>query len=252
MLDVLILCGGKGTRSYPFTEYYPKAMMPIAGSPIIVHLMRIYASQGFTRFVLAGGHRYEVLADYLEGRYREWDIDVVNTGEDADTGERVRRGLPHVGRRFLATYGDGLGNVDVHASIASHEASRALGTVTAAPLRSQYGTIEFDDRGRIRQFREKPLIRNCWINAGFFVFERELIEKSDGQNLERDILPAVAAEGRLNSYRHEGFWKSMDTSKDQQEMEALYAEAGDVAPWMNFDHACMAVGAGAAGSGFRG
>lgn len=244
MLDVLILCGGKGTRSYPFTEYYPKAMMPIAGSPIIVHLMRIYASQGFKRFVLAAGHRYEVLADYLDGRYRQWDIQVIDTGEDADTGERVRRSLNHVGDRFLATYGDGLGNVDIGASIESHEASGALGTVTAVPLRSQYGTMDIDDRNNIRAFEEKPLIRNCWINAGYFVFEREIFQRWDGQNLERDILPAVAAEAHLNSYRHEGFWKSMDTSKDQQEMEALHAEAGEIPPWMAFADRPLARAAG--------
>src|ERR1700722_9555789 len=88
-MQVVILCGGKGTRSYPFTEYYPKPMMPIRGTPILVHLMKIYAEQGVTKFVLAAGHRKEMLHDYFEGRFQQWDIRIVDTGENSDTGERI-------------------------------------------------------------------------------------------------------------------------------------------------------------------
>src|SRR6266545_2181435 len=119
-IKVVILCGGKGTRSYPFTEYVPKVMMPINGTPILVHLMRIYALQGFTEFVLAAGHRKEMLYDYFDGRFRDWSVTIVDSGPDADTGERIRRCGDKLGKTFFATYGDGLGNLDLESLLAFH------------------------------------------------------------------------------------------------------------------------------------
>lgn len=225
-MKVLILCGGRGTRSYPFTEYFPKPMMPIGGTPILVHVMRLYAAQGFTEFVLAAGYRQEILRDYFEGRFGDWDIRIVDTGQESDTGERVRRCRRYVGDTFLATYSDGIGNVDLRALVEAHRAAGGLATVTAVPLRSQYGAIVFDEFGKVREFQEKPIIREHWINAGFFVFEQGVFDLWQGQNLERDALPAVARAGQLYTYRHTGFWKSMDTSKDQEELERLYVSRG--------------------------
>lgn len=229
-MEVVILCGGKGTRSYPFTEYMPKVMMPIKGRPIIVHLMEIYARQGFCDFVLAAGHRKEILYDYFDGRFRDWNIRIVDTGEDSDTGERIRRCQPFVGDTFLATYGDGLGNVNLQELVAFHEASDGLATLTSVPLRSQYGTVLFDHENRVSNFCEKPIIEECWINAGFFAFDKSVFDHWNGYNLECEVLPALAKMSRLYVYRHKGFWKSMDTSKDQQEMERLF-RAGNV-PWL--------------------
>lgn len=232
-MKVVILCGGKGTRSYPFTEYFPKVMMPVNGTPIIVHLMRIYASQGFTQFVLAGGHRIEMLYDYFSGRFQEWDVQIVDTGSESDTGDRIARCAEHVGERFFATYGDGLGDVDLHALAASHERSGSIATLTTVPLRSQYGLVVFDGDNKVRRFEEKPLIQDYWINAGFFVFDKRALREWHGHNLEQDVLPEFARRGLLHVQRHTGFWKSMDTSKDQQEMENLIV-AGK-APWVR-DH----------------
>jgi glucose-1-phosphate cytidylyltransferase len=229
-MKVLILCGGRGTRSYPFTEYFPKPMMPICGTPIIVHLMRIYACQGFTDFVLAAGHRKEILDDYFDGRFREWTINIVDTGQDADTGDRIKRCAALLGDSFFATYGDGLGDVDLHRLLAFHRHAGGLATVTAVPLRSQYGTVMFDDSRRVAQFIEKPVIREHWINAGFFVFSGAAFSCWDGHNLEVDVLPRLANRGSLFTHLHDGFWKSMDTSKDQQELEQLY-RAG-TPPWV--------------------
>lgn len=229
-MKVIILCGGKGTRSYPFTEYLPKAMMPVMGSPVIVHLMKIFARQGFTDFVLAAGHRKEMLIDYFEGRNTDWNIQIVDTGEDSDTGERVRRCADLVGEEFMVTYGDGLGNVDLRALAASHKASDATATLTTVQLRSQYGLVEFNESGMVTQFLEKPVIADRWINAGFFVFDRAVFDGWQGQNLESDVLPRLAQDRRLHVYRHDGFWKSMDTSKDQQELERLCSTG--TAPWM--------------------
>ncbi len=237
-MKTVILCGGKGTRSYPFTDLMPKVMMPIEGTPILVRLMRIFAAQGFTEFVLAAGHRKEMLYDYFENRFPEWRVQIVDTGESSDTGERIRRCVPFAGDRFFSTYGDGLGNVDLHALARYHASNGAIATVTSVPLRSQYGTVHFSPDGRVTRFEEKPVVRDYWINAGFFVFEREVFERSKGQNLENDVLPPLAADRLLYTYLHTGFWKSMDTSKDQQEFETIL-RSGDV-PWMDFAPAAAA------------
>ena len=229
-MQVLILCGGKGTRSYPFTEYYPKPMMPICGTPILVHLMRIYASQGVTDFILAAGHRKEMLYDYFEGRFQQWNIKIIDTGDNADTGERIITCRQYMEDTFYATYGDGLGNVDLSALLKCHREKSGLATVTSVPLRSQYGTVEFDSSRRVERFLEKPLIPDRWINAGFFVFEKEVFNHWSGKNLESDVLPRLALEDRLYTYLHYGFWKSMDTSKDQQELEKLVGDGAP--PWV--------------------
>jgi len=220
-MKVVILCGGKGTRSYPFTEYFPKPMMPICGTPVLVHLMRIYARQGFHQFVLSAGHRREILEDYFARGFHDWSIEIVDTGSDADTGDRIRRCADVVSDTFFATYGDGLGNVDLRRLLAFHQASGGAATVTSVPLRSQYGTVVADAAGRVAQFVEKPLIREHRINAGFFVFNRHAFDAWDGHNLEVEVLPHLARRHLLFEYQHNGFWKSMDTSKDQQELEAL-------------------------------
>jgi glucose-1-phosphate cytidylyltransferase len=238
-LKVVILCGGKGTRSYPFTELFPKVMMPVNGTPIIVHLMRIYAAQGFTEFILAAGHRKEMLIDYFDGRFTDWNIRIVDTGEDADTGDRILRCGTYVGDRFMATYGDGLGDIDIHGLIRSHEASGALATLTSVPLRSQYGLVLFDGNGTVDRFEEKPIIKDYWINAGFFVFDKRALWEWKGHNLEQDVLPDFAQRGQLHVHTHLGFWKSMDTSKDQHELERL--TQGCSAPWIR--EQAMAVGA---------
>ena len=229
-LKVVILCGGKGTRSYPFTEYFPKVMMPVNGTPILVHLMRGYASQGFTDFVLAGGHRIEMLYDYFEGRFAEWNVKIVDTGDDADTGDRIFRCGAHVGERFFATYGDGLADLDLHALLASHKRHGGLATLTTVPLRSQYGLVVFDNDDKVQRFEEKPLVADYWINAGFFVFEKRALEEWRGHNLETDVLPDFARRGKLFVNRHKGFFKSMDTSKDQAELEKLCQ--GGTVPWV--------------------
>jgi glucose-1-phosphate cytidylyltransferase len=220
-MKVVILCGGKGTRSYPFTEYFPKPMMPICGTPVLVHLMRIYAEQGFDQFVLSAGHRKEILEDYFDRRFHGWTVEIVDTGLDADTGDRIRRCAHVVSDTFFATYGDGLGNVDLRRLLTFHQASGGDATVTSVPLRSQYGTVLAEPGGRVAQFVEKPVIREHRINAGFFVFNRRVFDAWEGHNLEVEVLPRLAVLNRLFAYQHNGFWKSMDTSKDQQELEGL-------------------------------
>lgn len=230
-MKVVILCGGKGTRAYPFTEYLPKVMMPVNGTPILIHLMRLYAAQGFRDFVLAAGHRKEMLVDYFEGRQLDWNVEIVDTGDDADTGDRIFRCGAHVGDRFFATYGDGLGTINLKNLLHAHDRSQALATLTTVPLRSQYGLVVFDNHDKVLRFEEKPLVRDYWINAGFFVFEKQALLQWRGHNLEQEVLPRFAERGQLAVHRHDGFWKSMDTSKDQQELERLCN--GTEAPWLH-------------------
>lgn len=239
-VKVLILCGGKGTRAYPFTEHFPKVMMPVNGSPILMHLMRIYASQGFRNFVLAAGHRKEMLYDYFSHRALDWNIEIVDTGDDADTGDRVLRCASYLGETFFATYGDGLGDVDLASLLEFHRGHGGLATLTTVPLRSQYGLVRFASNGQVLAFQEKPVIHDSWINAGFFTMEKVAFENWNGHNLESDVLPEIARHKKLFAYRHDGFWKSMDTSKDQQELEKLY-NAGN-APWMRMKNVIAAAG----------
>jgi glucose-1-phosphate cytidylyltransferase len=221
-MKVLILCGGQGARAYPHTRRIPKAMMPVAGLPIVEQVMRIYASQGFDEFVLAVGYRKEHLTNYFAGQTR-WRVECVDTGDKADTASRVAQCLDRLGNTFHATYCDGLADIDLNALVAFHESYGGGATVTAVPLRSQYGILVTDERDLITNFVEKPTLPEHWINAGFFVFDRDHFPSRCGDNLERDVLPHLAEKRLLRAYRHHGFWRSMDTYKDQQELDALWA-----------------------------
>lgn len=208
-------------------------MLEVAGQPVLRHVMEIYAAQQVTRFVLAAGYRRDIIEDWVPTLPREWQVDVVDTGDEADTGERVASCLDRVDDTFFATYGDGVGNVDVLASLRQHEASGAGATVTVVPLPSPYGTMDLDDNGRVHRFREKPQLADHLINAGFFVMQRAAVAgvAGAGPSLERDMLPALAEQDQLFGYRHNGFWRSMDTHKDVIELDRLAREEG--IPWMN-------------------
>ena len=226
----VILCGGRGTRAWPATAEVPKPMLEVGGRPVLHHVMQIYAQQGFTDFVLATGYKGDVIADWSRTLTEGWTVECVDTGEDADTGQRLRACAERIDDTFFATYGDGLGDVDVAATLRCHQAHDGAATVTVVPLPSQYGTIDADDDGRVVAFREKPLLRDHWINAGFFVFDATAVVATPGASLERDLLPALGAAGGLYVYRHDGFWKSMDTHKDVTELNSLAVEEGP--PWL--------------------
>jgi len=229
-LETLILCGGKGTRAYPHTLEVPKPLMQVGDAPILEHLMASYAGQGFDRFVLAAGYLAERLEEFAATVPHEWTVSVVDTGEDTGTGGRILKCASTLGPRFLATYGDGLGDVDLHALVDFHAGHPGSATVTIVPLPSPYGTIESDASGRVRGFVEKPTLDDRWINAGFFVFDDTVFEHWAGDDLEREVLPALAEAGELYAYRHAGFWRSMDTYKDALELSALVN--GEDPPWM--------------------
>lgn len=220
-MKVIILCGGQGTRAYPYTKRIPKALMAVSGTPIVEQVMRIYAAKGFDEFILSGGHMLEQIADHFSGS-SQWSVQCVDTGAGAGTAERIRGCLDIAGKRFFATYCDGLGDIDLHELLSRH-AERGYGaTMTVYPLRSQYGIVYANPEGRVSHFDEKPVLDEYWINAGFFVFDRDTYAQTTGDDLERDVLPAMASNGILYTYRHLGFWRSLDTYKDQQELDRLW------------------------------
>ncbi|MBK8959384.1 MAG: NTP transferase domain-containing protein [Proteobacteria bacterium] len=220
-MQVLILCGGLGTRAYPYTDHIPKPMLPVDGAPILMHVMKIFAEQGYRDFVLALGHRKEVIMDYFEGKELGWNVRLVDTGDETLTGGRILRCREHLQGKFIATYSDGLAAIPLDDLVAFHDSHSGLATITAVPMPCQYGTIDFDDSGRVRAFREKPTLHDHWINAGFLVFDPEVFSVWEGENLETDVLPALARGGQLYTFKYPGRFKSMDSYKDQRELEEL-------------------------------
>lgn len=227
-----MLCGGRGTRAHPLTTDVPKPLLPAGEHPVLRHLLEIFARQGSTRFVLAAGFRADAVADFARSLPSQWDVEVVDTGEDTATGERIRRCRHLLPQRFFATYGDGVGNVDLEALEQRHVVAGGRATVSVVPLRSQYGTLDLDADDRVVAFQEKPVLRDHWINAGFLVLEQSVFADWPGDDLERDVLPALARAGDLYVYRHSGSWMSVDTHKDLLEMQRL-AQEGEHAPWLS-------------------
>ena len=226
----VILCGGKGTRAYPHTVDVPKPLLEVAGRPVLQHVMDLYAEQGWQRFVLAAGFKAELIWKFANGLPSSWDVEVLDTGEETNTGGRILRCREHLEGTFFATYADGLADIDLGALARFHDGHAGTATLTTVPLPSQYGTLDCEDDGLVRNFREKPILPDHWINGGFFVFDDAVFDSWEGEDLERDVLPSLGARGDLFAYRHRGFWKSMDTQKDANELTALCADGPG--PWV--------------------
>ena len=255
-LDVVILCGGQGTRLREQTEIKPKPMVEIGGRPIIWHIMKIYSRFGLRNFILCLGYKGEVLRDYfLNYRYNrsdlavdlqsssvdvlgnepleDWRVVLADTGDEAQTGARIRTAMKYVRHdHFLATYGDGVSDIAIDALYDSHVASGRQGTVTAVHPTARFGEIAIDG-SQVRTFHEKPQITDGWVNGGFFVFERSVFDNAnDAQDLslEHHVLPELARKNQLGAYNHSGFWQCMDTYRDFLLLNELCASQR--APWM--------------------
>ncbi|MEL6237557.1 MAG: sugar phosphate nucleotidyltransferase [Pseudomonadota bacterium] len=229
-MKTVILCGGQGIRAFPFTSYLPKPMLPLGGTPVLVHVIKNFIAQGLNDFVLAAGYRHQVLEDYFEGKQIGANIDIVDTGAEADTGGRIYNCRHLLDEPFIATYGDGLSDVPMDELIAFHKSHPGKLTITSVPMRSQYGVLTLEEDGKIDAFREKPLIEGMWINAGFMVMDPTIFDDWGGENLERDVIPKLIEQGEAYSFAHDGFFKSFDFYKDVVEMEEVLEKGGDL-PW---------------------
>lgn len=253
-MQAVILCGGLGTRLREETEFKPKPMVEVGPRPILWHIMRHYRTHGVRDFVLCLGYKGDAIREYflnyrhrhvnlsvdlsdggvtvLGGENIDWRVTLVETGDTAMTGARIRRALNFItGDRCFATYGDGVSNVDVTNLLAFHLAEGKAATVTAVRPPSRFGELQVDG-GRARTFVEKPQTSAGWINGGFFVFETKMIRAlpdNDGLSLERDVLEKLTADGQLSVYQHAGFWQCMDTYREMQLLNEMWA--GGTAPW---------------------
>ncbi len=259
-MKVVILCGGLGTRLREETEYRPKPMVEVGGRPILWHIMKIYAHHGFRDFVLCLGYRGAMIKDYFlkyeamnndfticlgklgavayHGEHDEQDyrVTLADTGPETMTGGRLKRVARYVcGDTFLMTYGDGIADVDLKALVAFHRTHGKLATLTTVRPTSRFGILKLGGDSRVTEFAEKPQIDDGWINAGFCVFDRRVFDYLGGDDcvLEREPLERLACEGQLMAFRHEGFFYAMDTYREYQHLNELWARGK--APWKIWD-----------------
>jgi len=230
--DVVILCGGRGTRLQEHTQSIPKPLVEIGGEPIVWHVIQIYAAQGLRRFWLCTGYKGELIEEYVGSQTWPEGVEVrcIDTGADTPTGGRIHQAGELLGDRpFCATYADGVADIDIRALIEFHRSHGDLATVTVVRPELQFGIAELDGDGRIRGFHEKPRSEH-WVNGGFFCFEHGALGYvAEDSVLEREPLERLASVGQLHAFRHEGFWECMDTYKDAVLLNDIWAAGG--APW---------------------
>jgi len=257
-MKVLILAGGLGSRLSEETVLKPKPMVEIGNKPILWHIMKIYSHYGFNEFVIMCGYKGYLIKEYFANYYRHmsdmtidladntithhenhaepWKVTLVDTGLDTMTGGRIKKVKKYIGDEpFMLTYGDGVSDVNIDSLIQFHKAHGKAITMTSVQPEGRYGSLIVDDTERVLSFQEKPKGDGAWINAGFFVCQPEVLDYiPDGDKIifEREPLEGSAAAGELFAYKHEGFWKPMDTQRDKFQLEELI-EKGK-APWIKW------------------
>lgn len=253
-VPVVILSGGLGTRLREETETRPKPMVEVGGHPILWHIMKSYSFYGFNEFVICLGYKGDFIKDYfLSYRARQgslsidfatgelqmhnphanesWRIHLLETGMDTMTGGRIKRAAEFLGSRpFMATYGDGVADLNIKELLAFHKYNGRKATITAVRPPARFGGLVVEGAG-VRTFEEKPLMGEGWINGGFMVFEPGIADRiaGDAMVLEREPLEGLAGEGELSAFKHEHFWQCMDTVRDLSYLRDLWDR--NAAPW---------------------
>lgn len=231
-MKVVILAGGLGTRLREETEFKPKPLVEIGGKPIIWHLIKYYEQAGVREFIVCAGYKGEMLIDYFakEKDLKHLGVQVVQTGEFTNTGERIRLIEEFVEREsFYCTYGDGLANINLNEVLLSHKSMNKIGTLCSTRPVSRFGVLELDANNQVKYFREKPIM-NSWVNIGFFIFKGEIFDHiKTNVSLETEVLTKLAGLNELNAFKHEGFWQPMDTYREALILNELWT-SGE-APW---------------------
>ena len=236
-MKVIILAGGLGTRLAEETSEKPKPMVTIADKPIIWHIMKTYTSQIDAEFYIATGYKSEVIDDYIDSNsFKAEHIKAkpVFTGHDTSTGGRIKKILEQIdGDIFMATYGDGVCDIDLNDLLKFHRSHGKIATVTAVRPAARFGRLEITD-GKVLNFSEKPQSQEGWINGGYFVFNRKIENFLENytEPLEHGPLAKLSREGELMAFQHDGFWQPMDTLREKIELENLVLE--NRAPWMRY------------------
>ena len=256
-MKVVILAGGLGTRLSEETELRPKPMVDIGERPILWHIMKSYATQGFKEFFVALGYKGEIIKRYFldyhgmsksvtidvatgrasfhESEVDDWKVHLMDTGLKTSTGGRVKRLQPWLeDGTFMLTYGDGVSDVDMNQLLAFHRKHGKIATLTAVRPPARFGALNFDG-DMVTEFMEKPQIGEGWINGGFMCLEPRIFSymKDDDDSLEAEVLTRLAKDRELVAFRHDRFWQSMDTLRDVRLLESLWQSGR--APWRNWE-----------------
>jgi glucose-1-phosphate cytidylyltransferase len=257
-MKVLILAGGLGSRLSEETILKPKPMVEIGGRPILWHIMKIYSCYGFNDFIILCGYKGYMIKEYFVNYYSHmsdltidmttnkithhanhaepWRVTLVDTGLETMTGGRIKKVRNYVGDEpFMLTYGDGVGDIDIASLLKYHQSHGKSITMTSVQPEGRYGSLVLNNHGQVTSFLEKPKGDGAWINAGFFVCQPEVFDYiPDGDKIifEREPLEGLASDGKLFTYKHQGFWKPIDTQRDKIQLED-FIEKGK-APWIRW------------------
>ena len=257
-MKTVILCGGLGTRLSEETVIKPKPMVEIGDKPILWHIMKNYLSHDYNNFILALGYKGEKIKEYFlnynnltsnltvnmkngevfktEGTKENWEVQMIDTGKNSMTGGRLHRlqKILKTEGRFMMTYGDGLGDINISKLVSFHKKHGKIATLVAVRPPARFGSMIFKEN-QVLEFKEKPQTGEGWINGGFFVFESKIFDYLNGDDtvLEADPLERLATDGQLMAYKHNGFWQCMDTLRDKISLNKIWNEGN--APWKNWE-----------------
>lgn len=257
-MKVLILAGGLGSRLSEETTLKPKPMVEIGGKPILWHIMKIYSSFGYNDFIIMCGYKGYMIKEFFAHYFlhtsdmtidmatnitthhnnnaEPWKVTLIDTGAETMTGARIRKVRKYVGDEpFMLTYGDGVGNVNIAELVKYHQSHGGAITMTSVQPEGRYGSLVLNENEQVTSFQEKPKGDGAWINAGFFVCQPKVFDFiPNGEKIifEREPLEGLAKAGELYSFKHEGFWKPMDTQRDKFQLEDLIEKG--TAPWITW------------------
>ncbi len=235
-MQLVIFAGGLGTRISEETDYIPKPMVKIGSKPILWHIIKYYSTFGFSEFIICGGYKIDVIKNYFK-KYKNnkiWNVRVINTGKNSNTGERLKRVKKYIKTTFCLTYGDGLSNVNIDKLIYFHKKNKSLVTLTTVKPTPHFGKIIFKGN-QVIKFVEKDKNKENWINGGFFVCEKTVFNYLNKKNtiFEKDTLSSLAKRKKLSAYKHNDFWYCMDTLRDKRHLNSLWSLKK--APWKIWD-----------------